>query len=362
MSYFTDIPQVGTTKQYWSEYASQRTMTDEDVALTRSTYEHRARIKGVMDQFTSFQWRGLDAFRNFGAFIININRSSLKLYNGADFTNDYNQPQFQESTVLSGISFKTQQISFQIGVYWISIEDYRLFVDWLLNPYIIDTLSFGFNSKYGYQVKLASRSDSARYVVGTENGQPMYYTEMNLTFDIQGSPCARALMAYDFISSANQIQFRDRQDAEVSDLDFPFKWTTGLTLQGDTNNLVVYGKMYYEDREIELFNISLKHLPVIATTSLAPVPILWLEYDSESGIVYQKLNDNEYMILNKLNSVNGEQIVDTMFINKCLIQGRLNNPAIDYSKIRFELIVANDTQNERIHNMHIEAYGRTNVI
>ena len=68
-------------------------------------------------------------------------------------------------------------------------------------------------------VKLANRQDSPRYILGYEgrvrNGsanstpsssseitadvdsRPMYYSEMTLTFELQGTPCARAVRPYE---------------------------------------------------------------------------------------------------------------------------------------------------------------------
>ena len=56
-------------------------------------------------------------FNEFGAFIINEKKGSLKLYNGPSFKNNYSKPQFQDGyTNLTGITFDTQTISFTIGV------------------------------------------------------------------------------------------------------------------------------------------------------------------------------------------------------------------------------------------------------
>ena len=57
-------------------------------------------------------------FAEFGAFIINEKKGSLKMYNGASFSNNYTKQQYQDGyTNLSGVSFNTQQITFTIGVY-----------------------------------------------------------------------------------------------------------------------------------------------------------------------------------------------------------------------------------------------------
>ena len=63
----------------------------------------------------------------------------------------------------------------------------------MLNPLRVDFLTFGFETKYGYQAKLSKLGDSTRYVVGrSEQGEPVYYTEIPLTFEVQGAQCAIA--------------------------------------------------------------------------------------------------------------------------------------------------------------------------
>ena len=173
-----------------------------NITLTNQTVQKRNQIKHGMDNFTSFSWDGFDAFDNFGAFIINESKGSLKFYNGPGFSNEYTKPQFDNAGgSLEGVSFNKQSISFSVGVYWISIEHYRLFIEWL-NPLKISYLIFGHDRRYRYNVKLSKIVDSTRWVVGKENidGQEkdMYYTELALTFEVQGDSCARGVNPYEF--------------------------------------------------------------------------------------------------------------------------------------------------------------------
>ena len=190
-----------------------------NISLTNTTIAKRAHLAAVMDKFTTFNWRGYNAFDSFGAFIIN-GGGDLKFYNGPNFKNEYTQPQFETSNgSLMGVTFEKQTISFKVGVYWISEDDFRQFINWL-NPYEINTLSFDFEPNFLYTVKLANRQDSPRYILGYEgrvrNGsanstpsysseitadvdsRPMYYSEMTLTFELQGTPCARAVRPYEW--------------------------------------------------------------------------------------------------------------------------------------------------------------------
>ena len=167
--------------------------------ISEKTKQKRQQIKSLQDEFMTFSWGGYDAFENFGAFIINDKNGSLKFYNGPGFSNEYSKPQFDNSGGdLQGVNFNKQTISFTIGVYWINIKQYRLMLNWL-NPLEVDYLIFGFNPDYRYNVKLSKLGDSTKWIVGKEDGEPMYYTEIPLTFEVQGTPCAKGVNSYEFI-------------------------------------------------------------------------------------------------------------------------------------------------------------------
>ena len=162
--------------------------------LTSETESKRAALEARLDQYCRFHWRNTDAFKEFGAFI--INKNDLKFYNGATYTNNYTKPQFESAAgTLTGVTFSTAKITFSIGVYWFSEEQYRKLIYWL-HPYEISNLAFDYDPLHVYLVKLASIGDSnTRSVVGyetTKDGktEPRYYTELKLTFDIQGESCA----------------------------------------------------------------------------------------------------------------------------------------------------------------------------
>lgn len=138
------------------------------VHITTETERRRKEAAVAMDSdFCTFKWRGIDMYKSFGAFIVN-GGEDLKFYNGPSFSNEYTKPQFESAAGnLVGVNFETQKISFKIGVWWISEEDYRILINFL-HPYEIGTLNFSFEPSYSYIVKLSSISDSTRYVVGRE--------------------------------------------------------------------------------------------------------------------------------------------------------------------------------------------------
>ena len=79
-------------------------------SITSQTLHKRNQLKSSLDDFCTFYWRGVDAFKTFGAFI--VNKNDLKFYNGPSFSNDYVQPQYETAAgLLTGVKFKTQQIS-----------------------------------------------------------------------------------------------------------------------------------------------------------------------------------------------------------------------------------------------------------
>ena len=280
-----------------------------NIELSPRTVQERGRIKWGIDDFASFTWRGVNAFDVFGAFIIN-NKNSLKFYNGPTFTNEYTKPQFETAAgQLTGVTFAIQKIDFTIGVYWISEEDYRQLIYWL-HPYEINTLTFGFEPNYYYQVKLASVDNGTRYIVGSEDGKYMYYTEMKLTFELQGAPVAYGNLPFDFneyidtekpddsgtgISrNKNQIACYSAvaghnpgdsyKDNRNSDLETPFIIESVINLENIKENLSdeervekEYHLLYsayvtYEDNNdtIRLFEVELKNLnfgPHTDTTS-----------------------------------------------------------------------------------------------
>lgn len=101
----------------------------ENKRYSNLTTKPRELLKKQMDDFATFVWRGVKSFDTYGAFIIN-NKNSLKFYNGPSFTNEYSKPKFSSTgSNLTGISFSTQTISFQVGAYWLTEVEYREFIN-----------------------------------------------------------------------------------------------------------------------------------------------------------------------------------------------------------------------------------------
>lgn len=397
----------------------------ENKRYSNLTTKPRELLKKQMDDFATFVWRGVKSFDTYGAFIIN-NKNSLKFYNGPSFTNEYSKPKFSSTgSNLTGISFSTQTISFQVGAYWLTEAEYREFINWL-NPYEISYLGFDFEDKYDYLVKLSKIGDSTRYVVGrNENNEPCYYTELNLTFEVQGEAYARARYGYEFefdedtptkkslkISSklleSNGVEKPNPQYL-TSDLNFPFVLNASFIPNEIGNKvsiqaqLVEYGWDEQQNQRTEesivtfnLFNIVFQDLEKVkkwtndtngnftdaekekiqSTYGLnnfeVPIdenigrPVLNIRYDSESGLLFLKVGESTEKILSLVNSINGVKIVNNFNTSKCKLPGRFTKPDVantKYSEYVIEVTI-NDAEFPTDNNeaVNISAYARTNLI
>ena len=390
-------------------------VTKDDVTITEPserTLAERNRFAAQLDKFATFSWRGYNMFNEFGAFIINNKGGSLKMYNGASFKNTYSQPQYQEGySNLVGVTFSTQKISFSIGVYWISIEDYRVLMN-LLHPYEVSMLSFDFEPTYGYECKLSDIKDSTRYILGREGAVQSesisnlkisnipggdgegyrYYTELQLTFDVIGKQCAKEVEEYiineNSKSSASSLYLVQETDNTSyhyltitpenkywpSDLDFPINISMdGWHITSSQSNFHVVGEamLTYNNMEYtyKMFDIVLKNLQPRTTTLDTDYTIVSLRYDSEQGLVYWKNGDKEQLL--SLLSINedGQRFVQYLDVNRFMWPGRLDHMEVNKSnqiKIRItdinHNIVFKPTIATSRPKIQYSARRRTNVL
>ena len=355
-----------------------------NIRLSPTTVSKRKQLRSIMDDFTSFTWRGVDAFDMFGAFI--INKNSLRFYNGPSFSNEYTKPQFESAAgQLVGVTFQIQKIAFTIGVYWISEEDYRKMIDWL-NPYEINTLTFGFEPNYYYLVKVASIGDATRYPVGYDEGRHMYYTEIPLTFEIQGYPCAYRNIGYEFNgaldSSSTESKWiynyilKDVDDNKFqSDLAMPFKYKMHLNLQPKTGTtasaigrLSIECDAFYENAlDRHLFNIDFVNLTYNGDLDGY---YLDLVYDSATGLLYWDRGGSKLFLLSRLSTgCTGSRIVDSLYGTSYKVLGTFDEWSFDLSKWKLKITITTNTdlklENPNIStatNYYIEMRARTNAM
>lgn len=317
------------------------------------------RIEEQLDKYATFSLDG-EPMTKYHAFIVN-NKGSLQFYNGPSFSNSYTTPQFgSASSYLSGVSFKTQQISFTIAVYAVTDELYRKLIH-KLDPYSIYNLSFDFNSKYRYIVKLANRVDSTRYIVGhTADNHDLFYTEFKLTFDIQGDAVAYTVQELGWqLDSTSMIPQLIFNDTTVSELDTPFVLRFGVN-QGTSNENPSI-KCYIKDNSInkEDNDIEYQLFSVVFNKIFTP---LELEYNSQTGdLCLVSGNDRELLtLLSKYNS--GSRIINTLYTNSMLLPGSLENDT-DWKNLSIRFVLNNcsiDLLEE--HGYGCNCYGRINLI
>lgn len=263
---------------------------------TTIAFNRRDALKAQLDDFATFQWRGHNMFDDYGVFIINEEKGSLKFYNGPGFSNQYAKTQFStSSSMFLGIDFSQQTISMKVGVYWFSIEQYQELLE-CLSPYAINYLTFDFEPKYGYLVKLNKITDSTRHIVGYDKGQPRYYTELDLVWGVVGESCVRSNTAYEWIAdhdSLNQkIVWTNNQQADTSEtslISTPLVFELPLIFNNSTSQLS-FSAQYNDETPRELFNIELHNL--IYQSSAVSNQITQGQYEIKPDLIPHDIFDN----------------------------------------------------------------------
>lgn len=254
-----------------------------DVHLTNTTINKRAQLP--LDQYCTFHWDNLASYDNFGAFILNDEDSrGIQFHNGPSYSNSYTSPQFEGYTgTFTGVSFSQLSISFTIGVYWIDEHDYQKLLNWL-HPYTIASLAFSFDKDWRYIAKLSKVSNGNRRIIGkegvvehdqkgrsdsyskigAEEGEihDMYYTEIQLTFEVQGFPCLigqRVNEVDEWVSASNEENIYKtvfKPDYCLSsNLKTPIDVKLHFNLVGSnfsSNNVGIIFSVEYEDPNIYL--------------------------------------------------------------------------------------------------------------
>ena len=343
--------------------------------INNSTSARRAALANRLDKFCTFSWNGVDAWEQFGCFIIN-EKNSLKFYNGPSFSNSYTSPMFtDEAGALTGLKFSTQSISFTVGVYWITEEEYRKFIHWL-NPYAVGALAFSFEPYWTYNVKLSDTKDSTRYPIGKdENGKDTYYTEMSLTFEIQGQPCAIRSEPYVWqvtSSTANRInlslnpQYDGAEGTGNVDSDLPTGFEIKMpihlnVIKSDTLTTSIKRKLMElnesepdasldlilkykvdEKTSYELLNLHLFHLSYMIEDANASEFNFDISYDSVNGLCQLTVGDTTKLLTRIESLSNGERLVKSMNCAQFQFPGKFDQPDFDRNKIDLELSVGGD--------------------
>ena len=322
-----------------------------------------SKVEPLLDDYAKFYWDD-ELMTNYHVFIINEKKGSLKFYNGPSFSNNYTKPQFESaSTRFSGVTFNTQQITFTIAVYAVTIEEYRQLI-YKLHPYTIANLIFGFDDKWRYIVKLAKREDSTRYIIGkNSNNKDLYYTELKLTFEVQGDAVAHSVTELDYTVSkgtdtqgtSKVITFEKNGTGifSKSDLETPFLLT--FNISNFTNSLsTVHAVIQSEGAHtLDLFNISF--------TNLNNKESCLLEYNSQTGDLCLLVGNDRKVITLLTTYTSGKRIISSITTNKIMLPGSFDG--YNWESIKIIIYYQNCNINLNASEGYgINCYARTNLI
>lgn len=312
-------------------------------------------VSPMLDKYATFRWDN-EEMTLYHAFIINEKNGSLKFYNGPSFSNNYTQSQFESaSSKFTGVTFKTQQISFTIAVYAITEELYRKLI-YKLHPYTISNLSFGFEPNWRYVCKLSNISDSTRYIVGhytNDSGQTkeLYYTELKLTFDIIGDAVAQ---------STQELGYNDDLPGTFkftgsSELDTPFIFIFKINLSEVKEIMPVVTLAIQENKtSIQLFKIIFQNL--------TPNHDYTFEYNSQTGDLCLVNGDKRKIITMLTTFQSGNRIASFLETRPYLLTGTFNGG--DFEGMTLKLSASDNLKvtTDWREGCGINCYARRNLI
>lgn len=312
-------------------------------------------VSPMLDKYATFRWDN-EEMTLYHTFIINEKNGSLKFYNGPSFSNNYTQSQFESaSSKFTGVTFKTQQISFTIAVYAITEELYRKLI-YKLHPYTISNLSFGFEPNWRYVCKLSNISDSTRYIVGhytSDSGQTkeLYYTELKLTFDIIGDAVAQ---------STQELGYNDDLPGTFkftgsSELDTPFIFIFKINLSEVTETMPVVTLAIQDNKtSIQLFKIIFQNL--------TPNHDYTFEYNSQTGDLCLVNGDKRKIITMLTTFQSGNRIASFLETRPYLLTGTFNGG--DFEGMTLKLSASDNLKvtTDWREGCGINCYARRNLI
>lgn len=320
------------------------------------------KVEPLLDNYAKFYWDD-ELMTKYHAFIINEKKGSLKFYNGPSFSNNYTKPQFESaSTRFSGVTFNTQQITFTIAVYAVTIEEYRQLI-YKLHPYTIANLIFGFDDKWRYIVKLAKREDSTRYIIGkNSNNKDLYYTELKLTFEVQGDAVAHSVTELDYTvskgtdtqSTSKVITFKKNGILSKTDLETPFLLTFNVSEFTDSLSTVHAVIQSENEHTLDLFNISF--------TNLNNEESCLLEYNSQTGDLCLLVGNDRKVITLLTTYTSGKRIISSITTNKVMLPGSFDGYTLEPIKIIIYYHNCNIDLDSAPNGCGINCYARTNLI
>ena len=310
------------------------------------------KVSSRLDDYCKFSWDDTD-MTTYHVFIESDSKGSLKFYNGPSYSNNYTKPQFSSaSNNLTGISFNTWSISFTIAVVAVTENMYRQLIH-KLSPYTVGNLQFNFQKEWRYVVKLSKVEDGTRTYIGKDSdGNELFLTEMQLTFEVQGDAVAHSISELGYTISSNTVTFNNQA---ATDLDTPFLATFKVTPDANAISSAVKLNIKYGSHFSQAFNLVLQNL----TSGISYT----LEYNSKTGDLCL-IKGDERKILSLLTTyTSGKRIVSALESKSIMLPGGFDHEGVKLSNVQlvFEptnctLILQDDS------GCGINCYGRTNLI
>ena len=179
--------------------------------------------------------------------------------------------------------------------------------------------------------KTAKIADSARYIVGKEKGIPMYYTELKLSFELQGAQCAKGLFPYELTQKKEEPNIwrinTETNEFIHSDLSTPIE--VGFQITPNSPDASFSYSAEYNKETVELFSVTFAKLTIGQT--------FYLKYNSETGVLYIRYgNSNAEKILSLITTADtGERIIQQWSTKKFVIPGRFEDPYFNMEGLKF---------------------------
>ena len=342
------------------------------------TYKMRHQIN--MDDYATFKWRGMSSYdeevpnangdtyyQGFGCFI--INNKDLQWTNYAGFSDEFTKPMFSSFPAYMGTTFNQKQIKIKLGVYWITHDDYRAFLNWL-SPEMVGNFEFDYNKGWQYRAKVSNLTETTYYTIGiNENGENVYYAELTLTLKTvednavtykepwpyslytnkkilsqsnqESEPRNYYILTHDdivqqlYLPGGNQSNIK--QITPASELSTDLHYYDTIKWKGNYIDYAVYLKILpdttygsFPNSYVDILNEQSSYLLFNFTTNTfnnISEYIIKIDYYAQTG---QLLINNQIISdINTLDSA-GNQIINSYQVNKFILPGNLNNKGLDY--------------------------------
>lgn len=302
-----------------------------------------------IDDYARFNWRGSDSYDAFGCLITNT--KDLKWTNYAGFTDEFTKPMFSSASSYVGTTYTQKEIKLKLGVYWITAEDYRAFLNWI-TPDVVGDFEYNYNKGWKYRAKVTSVTESTYYSIGYKStGETVYYAELTVGFKtvednsvIATEPWPNPWFLLDNESTLTGYYLFTRWEDEQwndTELSTSIKFVDTIPWRKDSSttstDTIVYqvflrkfkdeleGQVNISGPEMEenldkdkwlLFSFTTNSFEDIGDIDLK------IEYNSQLGqlLINNALISNQNVLDNQ-----GNEIINTYQVNKMIWPGCLNN-------------------------------------